>query len=323
MKEINNEIIQVAYYYYKLNLNQQEIATKLNISRQKVNRLIQRALTENIVEIKINGYENFDIDLEYRLECKYGLHKAIVVKDNIDTNPIGIAASVYLNKLIDYVIEEKKKCSIGISWGNALSNMTRNYQKDGLKGTDVSVVQLCGGINTNEVEIKPEEVTNELAIILGGKAYNLFAPALLENKELVKLLKKEKYYSNILQKYKKLDISVVGIGNLDEEGTLVKYSYIEDDIYEKLHEHAAIGDICFRMFNDEGERVVTYLDDLIMGISSEDYMQIPYRIGIAYGDNKVNQIKAAIKGQIINILITDDQTVKKILDEELAVPIGG
>lgn len=316
MKELNNEIIQVAYYYYKLNLNQQEIATKLNISRQKVNRLIQKALVDNIVEIKINGYENFDIDLEYTLENKFGIYKAIVVKDSLDTNPIGIAASNYLNRLIEYIVEDKKKCSIGISWGSALSNMTQNYQKNGDNGSEVSVVQLCGGINTKEVEIRPDEVTNELAKILGGKAYNLFAPALLENKELVKLLKNEKYYSNILRKYKQLDISVVGIGNLDSEGTLVKYSYIEDEIYERLHEKKAIGDVCFRMFNDQGEPVVTYLDDLIMGISLEDYMAIPYRIGIAYGENKARQIKAAIKGKIINVLITDDKTVKKVLELE-------
>lgn len=317
MKDLNDEIIQVAYYYYKLNLKQQDIADKMNISRQKVNRLIQRALAENIVEIKINGYENFDIDLEYTLESKYGLEKAIVVKDNIDINPIGVASSVYLNKLIGYVLEEKNNCSVGISWGNALSNMTKNYQKDGVNGQSVNVVQLCGGINTNEVEIKPEEVTNELAIILGGKAYNLFAPALLENKELVKLLKKEKYYSKILKKYKSLDISVVGIGNLDSEGTLMKYSYIESDIYEKLYECKAIGDVCLRMFNESGEMIVTYLDDLIMGISTEDYQNIPYRIGIAYGENKAKQIRAAIKGKIINILITDDITVKKILELDL------
>ncbi len=314
MTDPYQELIQVAYYYYKLNLTQQNIAEKLGISRQKVNRLIQKAIQEKIVEIKINGYENFDIDQEYMIEKKFNLQKAIVVKDNLDEKPIGIAASNYLNQIISGISSKQNKCDIGISWGNSLNNMTSNYIVDECINSEISVVQLCGGINTSKTAIKPEEITNVLAMTIGGQSYNLYAPAKMENRELVKLLKKESYYRNILERYKSIDVSVVGIGNLNEEGTLVKYNYLNQETYEELSELGVVGDVCFRMFDEQGKLVESDYNDLIMGITFENYMNIPFRIGIAYGKEKVKAIVGALRGRVINILVTDHETAKEVLN---------
>lgn len=313
MKDDNKEIIKVSYFYYKLNLSQQEIADKLNISRQKVNRLIQRALSENIVEIKINGYENFDINLEYNLEQKYGLESALVVKDNNNEEPIGIAASNYMNKLIKKILENEGKCSIGISWGNALSNLIRNYQIPKEMNGDISVIQMLGGINTQEVPIKPEEITNKLAILLGGKSYNLFAPAFLKNKALVDMLCNETYYKNIVTKYKDLDMAVVGIGKFEAEGNLVENNYIEREDYLKLKNKGGVGDVCLRIYDSEGKNIDSDFDKSVMGISLLDFVHIPIRIGIAYGKDKIRPILGAIRGNYINVLVTDEETAKLIL----------
>ena len=69
----DKDIVKVAYYYYKLDFTQQEIADKMNFSRQKVNRMLKKASEENIVEININGYEDFDLHLEHLLEKSLSL----------------------------------------------------------------------------------------------------------------------------------------------------------------------------------------------------------------------------------------------------------
>ena len=40
----NNEYVKVAYYYYKVGMTQDEIAKKMVMSRQRVNRIIKRCL---------------------------------------------------------------------------------------------------------------------------------------------------------------------------------------------------------------------------------------------------------------------------------------
>ena len=42
--------------------------------------------------------------------------------------------------------------------------------------------------------------------------------------------------------------------------------------------------------------------------------QIPIRVGIAYGKDKTDAIKGALKGKIINVLITDNATAEAILN---------
>lgn len=309
----NKDIIKVVYYYYKLNFNQQEIADKMNFSRQKVNRLLKKAVEEDIVEIKINGYEDFDLHLEHLLEQKYNLYNALVVTNNLDDNAIGIAASNYLNFLIDESIESNGKCDIGISWGNALCNLTKNYQVIDRKSPNISVTQIVGGINTSDISIKPEEITNSLALLLGGKAYNLFAPALVKNKALIDMLYREKYYESIVSKYNELDIAIAGIGELEESSTVARYGYIDKEDLLKLRSKGGVGDVSFRVFDSSGEIVDRDFDETVMGIGGEELLKIPIRIGIAYGPEKVKAIKGAIKGNFINILITDDVTAKEIL----------
>ena len=46
-------LTRVAWLYYVEQLNQQEIADRLRLSRVKVTRLLQRARDEHIVEVRI------------------------------------------------------------------------------------------------------------------------------------------------------------------------------------------------------------------------------------------------------------------------------
>lgn len=308
------DIIKVAYYYYKLDYNQQEIAEKMKFSRQKVNRLLKKALEENIVEIKINGYEDFDIHLEHLLEERFNLYNALVITNNLDENAIGVAASNYLNHLIRECIKKNGKCDIGISWGNALHNLTKNYVVSDKKYKNISVVQTVGGINTRNISIKPEEITNNLALLLGGEAYNLFVPALIKNKELIDMLYQEVYYRDIKSKYENLDIAMVGIGELEDTSTIAKYGYIDEEDIIKLREKGAVGDVSLRVYDESGNIVDSEYDKTVMGITIEDLLNTPIRIGIAYGLEKVKAIRGAIKGKLINVLITDDKTAKEVLE---------
>ena len=61
-------IYKVASAYYEDALTQKEIGNKYGISRIKVSRLLQRALKEKIVQIKINAPIGEHHDLEHQVE---------------------------------------------------------------------------------------------------------------------------------------------------------------------------------------------------------------------------------------------------------------
>ncbi|WHT48111.1 sugar-binding domain-containing protein [Sporosarcina thermotolerans] len=112
--EDKRELIKIAHYYYKDGLTQQEIAQKLSISRQKVNRSIKRLHEEGIVKIEIMKLEDSFEELESALEKKFNLRRVIVAhadsKEDI-TRQLGVAGAEFLMSQLNDDVK------IGVSWG--------------------------------------------------------------------------------------------------------------------------------------------------------------------------------------------------------------
>ena len=102
-KELLNEYRRVAYYYYMLELTQDEIAKRLKMSRQRVNRIVSACVKLGIVKISIEGLEQCNLELETKLEEKYGLREVRII-DNEDEEEVfdvlGKGAAVCLKEML-------------------------------------------------------------------------------------------------------------------------------------------------------------------------------------------------------------------------------
>ena len=94
-------LYQVARLYYEEELTQGQIAGQIGLSRQKVQRLLDSARKEGIVQIQVvNPIRSFR-KTEKELEKHFKLAKAIVVSgsikvENMVRKNIGRAAATYL-----------------------------------------------------------------------------------------------------------------------------------------------------------------------------------------------------------------------------------
>jgi lsr operon transcriptional repressor len=82
---------------------------------------------------------------------------------------------------------------------------------------------------------------------------------------------------------------------------------------ESLQKKGAVGDICLQFFNEQGELIRSPLLNRVIGIEMPLLKRVSKIIGIAGGPAKFTAIKAAIKGKLINVLITDQKTAQKLL----------
>ena len=71
----------------------------------------------------------------------------------------------------------------------------------------------------------------------------------------------------------------------------------------------------FKGLNENGEYVISKMDDRIIRISTDKIKKIKNVIGVGFGDRKVKVIIGALRGKFINILLTDEKTAKKIIVE--------
>ena len=73
--------VKIAYWYYTLGMTQDEIAKRLSFTRQRVNQMIHALPDMGIVSVNIHGYERDHIELESRMEERFGLKEALVATD--------------------------------------------------------------------------------------------------------------------------------------------------------------------------------------------------------------------------------------------------
>ena len=70
------------------------------------------------------------------------------------------------------------------------------------------------------------------------------------------------------------------------------------------------------MFYDiNGRAVETPFSDRIIAIELEKLRSLSYSIGMAASREKVPAIMGALRGKLINVLITDEETAKILLNE--------
>ncbi|MCI8327876.1 MAG: sugar-binding transcriptional regulator [Lachnospiraceae bacterium] len=304
---MNEDLIRVANYYYVMNMTQKEIADKIGISRQKVSRLLKKAQDEKIVEIRINGMQESCIELEKELQKALEIEEAYIIPSD-DVLTIAEEALSYIANIL------KSGQSFGVSFGNTLASLFQVTKKISPVGIDV--VQLMGGLNTfQDSGYRPDEVTTSFANILGGKAHSLFIPAILDNLELKRLIYEEKQFHPMLERIKNVDIAFVAIGSLEQDlnNILIRDGYFSSEQLERYRERGSVGEVCFHIYDINGELIDPEYDKHIVGITVEDFKNIPKKIGFAYGPHKVFPIIAAARGNYLNSLVTNKKTAEMIM----------
>jgi deoxyribonucleoside regulator len=119
----------------------------------------------------------------------------------------------------------------------------------------------------------------------------------------------------ILEYWDTLDIVISGIGTFPEANESEREKYTgEFEIYKQLIQKQAVGDICARYFNLNGEFIKDDYYDRIVGIPVENLQKTPKVICIASGPEKILSILGAVRTGIVDIFICDEQTAKAVLN---------
>ena len=306
------EMVKVSYYYYKKNMTQGEIGEKMGMSRQRVNRLLKKALEERIVKISIEHVDMDNVHLENKLEEIYGLEQAVVVSC-IDENRIfkalGLAGAEYLEKAL------RENYKIGVTGGKTLSEVSKCIKKNTSLG--VSAVQLIGGINIAYTDMDSSEITKNIAKKLGGEAYILYAPFIVKNREIKDALMSDDNLKNRFEKMKDCNLLMVGIGELDGDTRLYDEKGFNEDYKRHLMEKGAIGDIGFRWFNIKGEKVDHEYEDRTIGYDALENRYSNKIIAVSGGKRKHRAILGALRGKYVDVLITDSETARYLIENEI------
>lgn len=306
-----NLLVSTAKMYYEGGLSQQEISKRIHVSRPTVSRLLKQAIREGIVQIRINDLSTSALALARQIESQYGIDHAIVAPSGRSLEEskqnVGAAAAMYLESTL------ANNALLAIAWGSTLGYVVKNIRRNVMK--KANVIQLVGGVGNKTKDTDGNALALALADALNGDSYLLQAPFMVKSRVLKQLLMDEPHIQEHFERIRHADIALVGLGSSKPElSAQFRSGHITMEDTVRLNENGAIGDICGRYIDKEGNSCQTELLDKMIAATFDDLKQIPKVIGVASGEEKKDVIAGALKGKYINILVTDNKAALAILD---------
>jgi len=309
-------IFKCCSLYYEDNMSQQEICDFLEISRPSVSRMIKMGKEQGIVKFEIKSPYGVTFGkMERELEKKFNLKEVIIVDSSSIVNGNEVINSKLVEESIDFLeklLEDGEY--VGVTMGMTLQNLTKmECIEEPIKCTFVPIV---GGVGESRPDIHSNYIAMKMAKMFGGDCIQFFAPAVFSNADVLTGFMMEKSVKNIFKIFRKINTVIMGIGVPDRIGsTLMHTGYVDENILEEFVKLGAVGDIALQFFDESGKvEKFREFNERVAGMPIDQLKKVPQRIGIACCAQKAKAVYGAIKGEFLNILITDIDCAKVLLE---------
>jgi len=305
-------LVDVSVMYYLEGKTQTEISKELYMSRPKVSRLLKKARDLNIVDIKIN-YESDDLNrVAKQIKKRFGVENVVIVKtlsNEQDTiKQIGKTAS---NELKYYLQNGAK---IGMSWGRTVKSMVDSFKAKDFR--DIKIVELFGAVEYGEDREEFLSIGYKFSQKVNGTYFALPSPLYINDAQTRQILLENPIIKNTLNMIENCDLIVTSIGVVDSDlPQRIWDAHVDPTMRKELIDKGTKGYLCAHFFDQDGRFVEHALNDNIIGIKTKTIREKNIML-LAGWMTKSEAICAVLKGGYINTLISDDKTLKNILDHD-------
>ncbi|AJY45936.1 sugar-binding transcriptional regulator [Martelella endophytica] len=306
-------LTEVCWHYFVNGLTQSEVATRLGVTRLRVNQAIKEARAKGFVRVEIQSPHVARLDMQAELVARYGLDEAIVAPaDPVHHDyhrPAGAALAFHLAS----GLAAARWQTIGVSWGMTLNSAIQQLPR--MERPSLEIVSMIGGMSQGAA-FNSFGIASGFADRLGAR-YSLFAaPIYLSRGADTEAFLSDTVFRQHLDKLEALDLAVLVAGDLSERSFLMTYGVPSDVSAADLAAAGAVGDILGHFIDARGREVDHPLNRTVIGMSLPALEKVPERILAAAGNHKVDVIVAALKRGLVTTLITDDVTAECILKRE-------
>jgi DNA-binding transcriptional regulator LsrR (DeoR family) len=317
----NNEIrllSEVLNLYYVQELTQAEVGRRLGLSTTKVNRLLQQARRQGMVEVTIRVPFQHLFDLEARLQAIFGVEEAVVIpgiaRDSVPTSEDPDAMVHTLGRVgADCLLRHLRDGDVlAVGGGTAVYAVALALEP--ARTYDVAVVPTSGGVQ-GLAYVDVNYLASEIAERLGGRAYQLHAPAFVETREQRDMLLSMGPVKGILDIARQANVALMGVGTVDDETSrYVKFTaLLPEDMQQIAEFHGGVGEIAAFVFDIEGRPCAQEYAERVVGLGLSELRRIPVVVGVAATSAKALPLYGALRGDYLDALVTDEVAAQGVL----------
>ncbi len=298
-------MVKAAWYYYFENMTQQAIADRLSVSRMRVIKLLEAARQNGVIQFRLRADGVAVTEQSRALMEKYHLKDVFLIPeaDREDASPnesIARAGAMYIaDRLGD-------NACINVGYGDTLSR-TLNHLATMVQ-SPVTCISLTGGVSNY--------LPNTRSSIFNARLFLMPAPLLASSPEMAAAMREETSVSEIIRMSELSSFTLVGIGPITESATVFRTGVLgnTDMFYLKVHD--AVGDVLGHFLDRDGHLIPSPIEDRLISTPLQQLKAMPNVVGLAAGSDKIDAIRAVLRGGYLDILITDEPTATQLLRED-------
>ena len=304
-----DDAARAGWLYYVAGNTQDEVAAKLSISRQAAQRLVSLAVSAGLVKVRLDHPIAQCLDLASRLRDRFALRTVEVAPTDpgSDSTTLGVADALAVE--IERFLRSPQPIVMAIGTGRTLkAAIDRLPAIDALNHQIVSLT----GIITPEGSAAFYNVIYDMASAVKSRLFPMPLPVIASSKRERDLLHRQPMIKATLRLAAKANVAFVGIGDLGKGAPLFVDGFLSREELRALQRAGGVGEIVGWAFDAGGQLVADMTYDRVASapIPSRDDCLV---IAGAKGKSKLPGIQAALRGRLINGLITDEATARGIL----------
>jgi lsr operon transcriptional repressor len=302
------KLVRVAWYYYRDNLTQAQIATRLHVSRPTVARLLERARSTGIVTIDIATSGIGGFELSRTLRERFDLDEVVIlptagdsVSGEVTNSRLGSEAAQYLRRYLS------PGATIGVGWGDTVLRSLLALNRSSLNG--VTFATVTGGI-----EAYTRKVSGATNNGISDFIKFIPAPLLASNPSVANALRSEQAVTSVLELARFADATIVGIGAAMPTATILQNGIVKEQQIRDYQAKGAVGDIIGEFYDRHGRVLATDLQKVRVGIAIRELRAMKNVIAVAGGSDKTAAIHGALAGGYVDVLITTEDVARRLAE---------
>ena len=302
---------RAAWLYYVANNKQEEISEKLHVSRQAAQRLVSLAVSEGLIKFRLDHPIAECIELAEKLREKYKLSYCDVTPaDGLpdgNVNGLGLRAAAYLERFL----EEKIPTTLAFGTGRTMRAMVSQVAP--MNQPQHKLISVVGNM-AHDGRASHFEVVMQLADRINAQGFLLQTPVVATTVDERRHLQNTQAFTSVRRLAAQAKAVFVGTAQIDWNCPMHQDKFISDSELRDLLERRAVGEIIGWAFNKDGKVLEGPVSKRVGSLPLTDFTASQV-IAASGGASKVQSILGALRGRLINGLITDETTAQAILQQ--------
>lgn len=305
-----DDAARAGWLYYIAGKTQDEIAQMLGVSRPTAQRFVSQCRSEGLITFRMNHPIAECMELASRLTEKFDLVYCDIVPSEGTWPDVSSAVAEAAAVLIERQLRSRTAIVMAVGTGRTMRATVQRVSP--INGSMHRLVSLVGHIGIDG-SASPFDALIKLSETVNAQHFPLLLPLYLSSAEERDTLLSIEPVRRVHELATTADLWLTGISDLAADSPLSQEGFLNRNELFELNRMGAIGEIAGWAFDADGKLIQGATNLRITSVAPQIGVTRP-RICVASGQRKIPPLKAALRGRIINGLITDEETAKRLLE---------